>query len=341
MSREKEFIRKMVSVLPRSENQFNACFESDAEILAFGNANLMFSVDSFSEEDFFSSKNPFVLGWNLAVATISDLLASGGSPLYYGHSLTCPLSVWGDTYLTIFSSGIADALRQCKAYFIGGDLGSSDNWSYTGIILGTSHKWLTRTGATPGDFILMTGETGAFNAEACWHFFGKKNHESDWPTLLKTRLQLRYKESCLIREYANCCTDTSDGVGNALMDVSSLNGTGFRIRTVPYIEHGISVMDTLSMPVDLLFLGECGEYELLFTLNPEYYEAFFEVAVNQGLKFHTLGRINKNSVKCVENNGHQLDMEAFDIRARDFDDPYVYVDALIAYIQNHEHFSVK
>lgn len=92
---EEKNIKRIAKLLPRSANQINRLYESDAEIVKFAGEYLFFNIDDFSSEDYFFEDNPFNLGWNVAVAAISDVLASGGVPLYYAHSMVLS-SAWDE-----------------------------------------------------------------------------------------------------------------------------------------------------------------------------------------------------------------------------------------------------
>ena len=149
MINEKEIINRILDKFPRSANQLNQRFESDAEILKNGSGHLLFTADEFSGEDLFRDNDPYVLGWNLATGTLSDILASGGDPIYYAHSLSLDQDKWDENYLDAFAVAIADVLKQTGATFIGGDTGISDNWHYTGIALGSAQNPLMRRGSRP------------------------------------------------------------------------------------------------------------------------------------------------------------------------------------------------
>ncbi|MCK4829628.1 thiamine-monophosphate kinase, partial [bacterium] len=265
MSREKDIITRIANQLPRSDKQLNNLFESDSEIIQLDFTKLLFTVDEFSDEDHFRDHDPSILGWNLTVATISDILASGGLPRYYGHSVMIDKNKWDDFYLERFSTGIADVLKKTKVFFIGGDVGSSDHWHYTGIALGETNNTVTRIGAKPGDIILMTGQIGAGNLEATLKLYTSKHILNKVLKHYKTRLALRFDESRLISQYATSCIDSSDGVLNALKTLSELNHTGFELTHTPYLHDGVLACKILSKPKELLLMGECGEYELVFT----------------------------------------------------------------------------
>ena len=94
MNKETQIIKKIIEILPKSEFLENNFFESDAEIINHNNKKLLFSIDEFSQEDFFRDDYPYELGINVSIATISDILASGGRPLFYAHSFTIDNEKW-------------------------------------------------------------------------------------------------------------------------------------------------------------------------------------------------------------------------------------------------------
>lgn len=144
------------------KNQF---FESDSEVFDYKENKLLFTTDTFSNEDLFRDNNPYQLGRNLAVATLSDILASGGAPLFYGHSMVVSKQ-WQRPFIIEFSRGIADVIKLVDATFLGGDFGQSEKWQYTGIAIGEVVKPLSRIGAKNGDSVYLTGKAGAGNLEA-------------------------------------------------------------------------------------------------------------------------------------------------------------------------------
>jgi len=335
MSREKDIITSIASQLPRSNRQLNNLFESDSEIIQFGSKKLLLTIDEFSDEDHFRNHDPYILGWNLAVATISDILASGGQPTFYGHSIIIDKDKWDDSYLEHFSVGIADVLRKSKAFFIGGDVGSSDRWGYTGIAMGETDNALTRMGAKPGDLILITGQIGAGNLEAALTIYSNNHFFNRALKHYKTRLALRFDESKLISQYATSCIDSSDGVLNAVNTVSDLNHTGFELSHTPYLRNGVLACKILSKPKELLLMGECGEYELVFTINKKDLASFLQKSKEQKLSFTQIGKIVEGPGKILATHNSHIDFSGFDISARDYRNVSLYLDALTNYLKNH------
>jgi len=323
-------------MLPRSNDQLNELFESDSEILSYHGRNLLFTVDDYSREDRFREHDPYTLGWNLTVATISDILASGGVPRYYAHSVIFNDNTWDQKYLSDFSRGIADVLKSSGTFFIGGDTGTADNWHYTGIAIGESESPITRKGAKAGDIILMTGVVGAGNLEAAIGIYSENPLINNVLRHYKTKLPLRNTESSLIREFATSCIDSSDGVLNALITLSDINSCGFELTHVPYLFKGLAACKILSKPAELLLLGECGEYELVFTIPEKDLAVFLQKAEDQRLSFTPVGRMIGQPERSLITRDKRINFSDFDIRGRDYSNISLYLEELTHYLTSHE-----
>ncbi|MCF8371378.1 MAG: thiamine-phosphate kinase [Bacteroidales bacterium] len=333
MSKESSIIKRIVGVLPKSGFMQNEFFQSDSEIIDFHNRKVLFSMDDFTREDFFRDDDPKELGRNVAIATISDILASGGQPLFFAHSMSFNYDKWDTQYVEAFSEGISKVLREVGAGFIGGDLGRSDSWKYTGVAIGESEKPITRIGAKEGDLIFMTGEVGAGNMEATMILFLNDNALISSINLPRLKLNLRLKESQLIQKYATSCIDTSDGVLGALNTISELNNTGFLVNNVPYTPAGIELSKLTGKPACILLIGECGEYELLFTIKENEKQAFLLDAKKHELQFTQIGEVKSKDSKILQTEDECIDFSNFNISARDYNDMKYYLTELFRYVE--------
>jgi thiamine-monophosphate kinase len=324
MISEKAICELFSSMLPRG--RANDCFESDAEIISLNGApNCLFTTDEFSAEDLFRESDPYLLGWNIAAGAISDILACGGVPLYYAHALTVDPR-WDAAFLRELGTGVRDVLKATGARFIGGDCGRSEIWRCTVSVIGWCEGTpVRRRGARPGDLIYLSGEIGAGNLEAALRLYGGRSSQISEPT--RTQFPVRLRESALMREFASCCIDTSDGVCAALNALADLNACGYAAANLPYLAPGLGFCRRASLPGTLLFLGECGEYELLFTIRPEREEAFLIEARKLGCRFHRLGTITETGRELRE-DGRTIDLESWGHQARDFESPAQYLAVL-------------
>jgi thiamine-monophosphate kinase len=327
---EKEVISLFDSILPAGLGRLTKCFESDAEELVIDSKNILLSTDQFSEEDMLREDDPYSLGWNATVGALADIYASGATPRFYSHAVTAAKS-WDIGYMKKFCTGIADVLKLAKTEFAGGDMGLADNWSYTATVIGIpSYKRLSRKGASSGDSIYMTGRAGAGNLEAGMKLHGGNPAISRLTGLVKNRFHLRIAEAEIIREFARCCIDTSDGVFNALNTIAEINSVGYEINNVPYIRAGVLMSVLLKVPVQLLFLGGCGEYELLFTVDSVAEKIMLKKAGEKRIRVNRLGTILEDSgVRILCTGTKRLELDKLDISARMHQSAGEYLDRLI------------
>jgi thiamine-monophosphate kinase len=236
-------------------------------------------------------------------------------------------SSWKEHYIEQFAKGVADALKESGASSIGGDCGRAEAWRCcVSIIAGCEGAPLTRIGARPGDHIYLSSRIGGGNVQAALGLapLGKLR-------IPGVRFRLRNNESRFVKHHAACCIDTSDGVFKALSIIADLNGCGYDIDALHYHRAGSLIARAASLPPLLLFLAECGEYELLFTVTEKGDAEFSKQARERKLRFLHLGRIVAER-RTVVQEGHVLDLSTLRIEARDYPDAKSYLEALITWI---------
>ena len=315
--------------------RLNECFESDAEVITWNGVRGLFTTDEFSAEDLFRESDPYRLGANIAIGAISDILACGGTPLYYAHALTVDPR-WDADYLRQFGSGVRDVLLATGARFIGGDCGRSTTWRCTVSVLGSCEAQpVQRRGVVPGDSIYLSGPVGAGNLEAAlrWREAGSgPTFPAPDAETLQNRFTLRRKESALLRRYASAAMDTSDGLGAALHTLADLNQCGYAVANLPYLPTALRYFGLASLPKTLLFLGECGEYELLLAIPPDREAAFLAEGRSVGCTFHRLGRFTPAG-RVLSEDGRTLDLSSWHSQAREFTDPQAYLRAMLCWLE--------
>lgn len=300
---EKEWIERLIKLMPRSELQINKPFESDSEILKYHNSFLLFNIDEFSGEDLFLEHDPYVLGHNIACGTLSDIYASGGIPQYLALSLTIDKQ-FTPKYTEHFYKGMADVLRAANVSFIGGDFSKADTWRCNACAIGESKKPILRSGARVGDSIYLTGALGAGNIAAAVRLYHAP--------FSKIEFHLKHEDAALMRTCATSCIDTSDGVYKAVLSIADESQVGFALDRLPYAKSGRIIAKVLGLPEEMLFFCECGEYELLFTAPP-----------GAKLPFIKIGTVTER-VRTLKGK----DISNIKISAREFEDPKQYLKAV-------------
>ncbi|MDT8323248.1 MAG: AIR synthase related protein [Bacteroidota bacterium] len=327
---ENALIRLFIAQLPADARRIHPFFEADAETLEIGGERVLFTIDGFDAEDHLRTDDAYTLGHNLAAGTVSDLFAGGGQLLYFGHGVTVSAS-WDAEYIRAFSRGIADVIRACGGRFAGGDMGCAAQWHYTGVAIGRARRPLTRKGAAAGDRIYISGPIGAGNFEAAAELLDDRATSTALHERHGVRFPVRHREAALLARYASACIDTSDGVLRALRILSDINACGFRVENLPYCAPARKLMSALRLPAELLLAGECGEYELLFTIPPQHEDAFLSDCAAEGRDAHAIGELLSSRDALLRGPDGTLDLSDFTLEARQFVDHREYVRALIAY----------
>lgn len=254
---EHELILRLAGHFPRHPGQLNGVFTCDAELVPIGGQVWALTTDDFSpEEDRFTSDDPSMLGANLAVATLSDLLACGASPQLFLAAVCLPRGVYA-AFAEGVAAGLATVLEEAGCHLCGGDVGTADPWRFCGTALGpvVTGRPLTRIIPAAPQTLWVTGELGDANLAA---FLGSAT----------PRFELRLEAAQAIREVATACTDTSGGLLDAAWCLSSVSP---RVRLeldlsrVPLCAGLEDLARGGGIPVEAALVGGAGEYELLFT----------------------------------------------------------------------------
>jgi thiamine-monophosphate kinase len=267
-------LNSIASIFKRSPDQFNTFMMSDSEVVKFGNQTLAINVDEYSgTEDYFPDFDPKLLGWNLVIATISDLLAVGAEPQFFLHT-------WAGTgeeepnWLVELCEGIEIALRHNNCFLLGGDFSRSESWHYTGIALGNlPGKRLSREITSEHLHLFMTGGAGVGNLAVL-----NPHH----PLKFESRLEISRK----LREVAELAIDTSDGFYNSLKILAHCNPKArieANLREIPIDGSVIKFAQSQGLPKEAFLFGGAGEYELLVGVPQENYQQACNLAKKTGI----------------------------------------------------------
>lgn len=272
-------IGQIVLAMPRCREQLNGVFESDAEIVTMGNRRLAITIDEFSaEEDGFPAGDPELLGWNLAIATISDLLAVGADPAWFLQVVSVP-DTRPESFCSDLMRGVGAALEVSGAHLIGGDLSRAPDWRYVGNAVGfcESEPILRKSGA--GILHLYaTGPMGIGNLA-----FVNPGY--------RLKLSSRREFMVRLREYISLAMDSSDGLRNTLLTLLRVN-PGHTITAVA--DGAVIHPDVLEFcvqshfPPEGFLFASAGEYELILGVEPARKDRFEQAAGNAVIPIGTM-----------------------------------------------------
>jgi thiamine-monophosphate kinase len=192
------------------------------------------------------------LGWRAAAVNLSDLAASGAEPLGLVVTLGAPGSTSVDDVLELYE-GIAET----GVPVVGGDTTRADSVVLSATALGRSERVPGRTGARPGDLLVVTGPLGAAGAA-----FRSGRY---------LRPPLRLEEGRRLAHVATAMLDVSDGLARDAAHIAQRSGVrcvidldrvpladGATIEDLGFGED-FELLAATRDPLDFTVIGRCEE----------------------------------------------------------------------------------
>ena len=251
----------------------------DAAVVRFAGVNtsrLLLTSDCMVEDvHFLPSANAEDVGHKLMASNLSDIAAMGGKPKFGLITLiappTTPLS-----WIQSLYKGLLFCAEPYSVSIVGGDVSRGEqlavNLTLTGEI--GSGRVMLRSGAKPGDLVVVTGPLGAASA-------GLMLLKHQPPCLEEEVIQLalqkhlrphpRVREGLMLANYGcRCANDISDGLASEAWEIAEASGVGIILdsQRIPIATPALALAEN---PLEMaLYSGE--EYELLTCMSQELWE---------------------------------------------------------------------
>ncbi len=246
---------------------------------------------------------PYDIGYKCLAVNLSDLAAMGATPHWALLSLSLPQA--DPDWLQSFTAGFKSLAQVFGVALVGGDTTSGPlSVSLTALGVIEPGRQLLRSGAHPGDLIVVSGTLGG--AARILDLLSDDVAVSERPPLdrqLLDRPRPRVRLGRALVGYASACIDISDGLLADLGHLLEASGCAARLAT-----------DALPAPAVLAGLGDeqrwsyqlagGDDYELLFTL-PGSYAALTKTWSNDlDIRLSVIGNIEAgDGVCCISPDG--------------------------------------
>jgi thiamine-monophosphate kinase len=218
------------------------------------------------------------LGRRAMTLNISDIGAMGGTPLYALISLGLRAEMFVSDVEEMYRGFLAE-LNPFGASIIGGNLTGSGNGMFIDITLigeVEQGKPVRRSGAKPGDAILVTGYPGqaAAGLQLLLHAPNDPALTGHPLVTIYNRPSHRAHLGRAIAQtgFATAMIDTSDGFPGDLGHICEESGVGAELfkENIPLSEDLHDAARILHRDPHDFFLGESDDYELIITCRPEH-----------------------------------------------------------------------
>lgn len=278
------------------------------------------TVDMLVEgRHFRAGANPRALGHKTLAVNLSDLAAMGALPRFVLLAGALPGS--DPDWVAAFMEGFDALAREYDVELIGGDTTRGPRTlCVTAIGELPGGTAITRSGASPGDVVYVSGRLGDA-ALALAARDGRVDIEQSSLGTLERRLdepQPRVALGVALRGVASAALDVSDGLTGDLSHVlaASRVGASLDLRALPMSDELRQMLEGGERELALgCVLAGGDDYELLFTASPAMRERVESIALALSLPLTPIGAITVDPVLTI----HDEDGRALSALPRAYD----------------------
>jgi thiamine-monophosphate kinase len=278
---ESGLIRSVRRLAPGGEGVRVGIGDDCAVLLPAPGALLVATTDLLIEDVHFRRRwaEPADIGWKSLAVNLSDIAAMGARPRWLLVALACPPAT-SPHEVEAFYSGMLTLAAEHSTTLVGGDTSASPaGWVVNLTLLGeTTSAPLLRSGARPGDLVVVTGTLG--RSAAGLAVLERESPPADVAADVLvdvTRAHLRPRPRVAEGQWlaaagsVTAMIDLSDGLATDLGHIAEESGTGARVEVerLPVAAGTRRVAERLGRDALAWATGGGEDYELLLTCAPE------------------------------------------------------------------------
>ena len=258
---------------------------------------------------FFPDDPPDAIGWKALAVNLSDLAAKGAKPEGFVLTLALP-GGWTEDWLADFAAGLARMAEVAGCPLIGGDTVSTAGpltLSITAFGTVPAGRMVRRSGAKPGDVVLVSGSIGDGALGLKVHGPGRPGWVASLGPADRSFLADRYLNpqprhafAEALQRHASAAMDVSDGLVGDLAKLLRASGVGADID-LDVVPLSPAVRAAVMADPALAQLAWTGgdDYEILCTASDREYPALIAAAEEIMLPLAPIGRITAEAGKVT------------------------------------------
>lgn len=304
---EFDLIRRLQKIIDPPSAHGGGCvlgIGDDAAVLeAPPGKQLVVCTDALVEGVHFPPGTPArALGHKSLAVNLSDLAAMGAEPAWFLLALTLPRAE--PAWLDAFAEGMAALAGQCGIRLVGGDTTSGPlNICVTAAGCVEPGKALTRSGAQPGDLVVVSGVPGRAalaleQLKSGVDVHAEARRALDYP---EPRLEL----GLVLSGLASACIDISDGLLADLGHILEQSGVGAEID-LDKLPEDPALAEIPSRQRWPLQLAGGDDYELCFTVPSDHAGRLEQAALSGAVTLSVIGRVREERGLSVREPNGQL-----------------------------------
>jgi thiamine-monophosphate kinase len=273
----------------------------DAAILRAHGDEIVVTTDAIVEGvHYLAGDPPDTVARKALRVNLSDLAAKGATPA--GFVLTLALRAADDSWLAPFTRGLGEDATLFNCPLLGGDTVSTPGptlISITAFGRVPAAKMVHRTGAKPGDRIVVSGTIG----DAALGLDILKGgpaavglaEDAAGRAMLVGRYRVPQPRNALaqaVRDHASAAMDVSDGLAGDLAKLCAASGVSAVIdaQSIPLSAAAASLLARGTVGIEAIVSGG-DDYEILCAIPEAGFEAFAQAADVAGVAIASIGTV--------------------------------------------------
>ncbi|NUR13771.1 MAG: thiamine-phosphate kinase [Bradyrhizobium sp.] len=290
----------------------------DAAVLSSSGDDIVVTTDAIVEGvHYLATDPPDTIARKALRVNLSDLAAKGAMPA--GFVLTLALRSKEDAWLRPFADALGEDAKAFACPLLGGDTVSTPGpqmISITAFGRVPQGRMVGRTGARPGDRIVVTGTIGdaalgldVLSGGAAAAALAPDPAARDF---LISRYRVPQPRNVLaqaVRDHATAAMDVSDGLAGDLTKLCAASGVSATVdaASVPLSAAAVGLVARNVVCVETLLAGG-DDYEVLCTVPPAQSDALIAAGRAAGLAVTAIGTIvaGKKRPRFLDGQGQEL-----------------------------------
>ncbi len=294
--------------------------DDDAAALMPDGNDIVVTTDAIVEGvHFLSDDPPDTVARKALRVNLSDLAAKGAAPA--GFVLTLALRDADEAWLKPFAAALGEDAAQFGCPLLGGDTVSTPGplmISVTAFGRVPPGKMVHRSGAKPGDRVMVTGTIGDA-ALGLAVLKGGKVHAATSAIAAREMLVGRYRVpqprvalAEAVRGHASAAMDVSDGLAGDLAKLCAVSDVSavIDLQSVPLSDAARDLVSRGIVGLETLIAGG-DDYEILCTIPEDRVEGFAAAAQRAGVAVSSIGAIVAGvaAPKFIDQQGREIVLE--------------------------------
>ncbi|OLC85461.1 MAG: thiamine-phosphate kinase [Thaumarchaeota archaeon 13_1_40CM_3_50_5] len=273
---------------------------------------IVFKVDMLvASTDVPHGMAPWQVARKSVVSCVSDLAAKGVQPHAAMISLGLPKNCTRP-YVEGLANGFAGASKEFGVRMVGGDTNETSGLVIDCSMIGFASKMPTRTGAKPGDVVVISGTFGLTPAGLEILMRNAKGAGALRKYAVESVLEPKPRQrfGIALAKFFSSSIDSSDGLAISLYELAGQSGVNIVIDIVPAADGVEKFAQENGLDAHELVFHGGEEYEIVATIPKSRLNRAISAAKKAGIALHIIGRVQRGpgdvfvGKKLLENKGY-------------------------------------